>query len=187
MTKDYSAERMIPAGATCFRDKQSSAVAYTYERAGKLFAKTYSGRRRKPDMHYRYRNNVDRSAAIARHFEAVRNREQRRKTETAKRPDNIEIGHIFKSSWGYDQTNIDFFQVTALVGKTMVELRPISSFTTEHTDYMQAKVMPNIDNFTGPAFRRRCTASNNNPWIKIDDVRGASLWNGRPAHETKYH
>jgi hypothetical protein len=39
----------------------------------------------------------------------------------------IKEGDIFYSSWGYDQTNIDYYKVTKLIGKASVELVPIES------------------------------------------------------------
>jgi len=37
----------------------------------------------------------------------------------------VSVGDIFKASWGYDQTNINFFQVIALVGKCSVRVREV--------------------------------------------------------------
>ena len=37
----------------------------------------------------------------------------------------IKVGDLFYSSWGYDQTNVDFFQVVALSGESSVRLRPV--------------------------------------------------------------
>lgn len=37
----------------------------------------------------------------------------------------VKVGDIFHLSWGYDQTNNDFFQVVALVGKESVRVREI--------------------------------------------------------------
>lgn len=37
----------------------------------------------------------------------------------------VKIGDLFQSSWGYDQTNVDFFQVIALVGETSVRVREV--------------------------------------------------------------
>lgn len=34
----------------------------------------------------------------------------------------VEVGQLFSSSWGYDQTNVDFFQVIELIGKTKVRV-----------------------------------------------------------------
>ena len=37
----------------------------------------------------------------------------------------IKVGDLFAASWGYDQTNVDFFQVVALVGKNSVRVRQV--------------------------------------------------------------
>lgn len=34
----------------------------------------------------------------------------------------IQVGDIFKATWGYDQTNVDFFQVVALAGSSSVRV-----------------------------------------------------------------
>ena len=39
-------------------------------------------------------------------------------------PHDLKVGDILYSSWGYDQTNIDFYQVTA-VGVHSVKIREI--------------------------------------------------------------
>ena len=38
----------------------------------------------------------------------------------------VKVGDIFNCSWGYDQTNEDFFQVVALVGKESVRVREVN-------------------------------------------------------------
>lgn len=37
----------------------------------------------------------------------------------------VKVGDIFCASWGYEQTNNDFFQVVALVGKQSVRVREV--------------------------------------------------------------
>ena len=37
----------------------------------------------------------------------------------------VQVGDIFESSWGYEQTNNTFFQVVALVGETSVRVREV--------------------------------------------------------------
>lgn len=44
----------------------------------------------------------------------------------------IKVGDIFVSSWGYEQTNVDFYQVVKLVGKSTIEILPIQSKCTDH-------------------------------------------------------
>ena len=38
---------------------------------------------------------------------------------------SLQIGSILYASWGYDQTNIDFYEVTKLIGRTTLELREL--------------------------------------------------------------
>lgn len=37
----------------------------------------------------------------------------------------VKVGDLFSASWGYDQTQVDFFQVVALVGETSVRVREV--------------------------------------------------------------
>lgn len=37
----------------------------------------------------------------------------------------VKVGDLFVSSWGYEQTNVDFFQVVALVGARSVRVREV--------------------------------------------------------------
>lgn len=37
----------------------------------------------------------------------------------------VKVGDIFETSWGYEQTNVNFFQVIALVGETSVKVREV--------------------------------------------------------------
>ena len=38
---------------------------------------------------------------------------------------DVKVGDLFYSSWGYEQTNVNFFQVVALVGKKSVRIREV--------------------------------------------------------------
>lgn len=38
----------------------------------------------------------------------------------------IKVGDFFKATWGYDQTNVDWFQVIALAGKSSVRVREVN-------------------------------------------------------------
>lgn len=37
----------------------------------------------------------------------------------------VQVGDLFECSWGYEQTNVDFFQVVALVGDSSVRVREV--------------------------------------------------------------
>ena len=56
------------------------------------------------------------------------------------------VGQIFYDSWGYDQTNIDFYQITE-VGRKSVKIRSIGQKITEFTGWASEKVIPVADAF----------------------------------------
>lgn len=72
--------------------------------------------------------------------------------------DGVHVGDIYYTSWGYDQTNVDFYQVVTLKGKHTAVLRPIAP------DYlggckMQGMVRPRRNVFEGEATRTIRTAA----------------------------
>lgn len=53
-----------------------------------------------------------------------------------------EVGQILYSSWGYDQTNIDFYQIVRATDKGTVWLLPMSRVIVEENGYMSYEVAP---------------------------------------------
>lgn len=48
---------------------------------------------------------------------------------------DIKIGDIFSASWGYDQTNADFFRVKAKRGKTQLVIQEVNLKQTDANYY----------------------------------------------------
>ena len=46
---------------------------------------------------------------------------------------NIKVGDLFYASWGWEQTNVNFFQVVELVGKSSVRVREVWPELIEET------------------------------------------------------
>lgn len=73
--------------------------------------------------------------------EAARAAIEGKTTEKAEQPAKVEkanrygvkVGDIFEASWGYDQTNVDFVQVVALVGEQSVRVRGVYPQMIEET------------------------------------------------------
>ena len=102
----------------------------------------------KPFINGYFRSEESREAYIA---EQVKNIEERRvrmaqwKAERAGTPEQVEAvkpGDIFLNSWGYDQTNVDYYQVIERHGK-VVTLREIGSETVPGSEgFMSSRVKP---------------------------------------------
>ena len=90
--------------------------------------------------------------------------------------ESVKEGDMYVASWGWEQTNIDAYQVSAKKGAT-VTLREIAVASVEGSEgFMSDRVVPVKDAFIGDAFKKRITGQ----YINIDDVRSAG-----PAEEGK--
>ena len=108
-----------------------------------------------------------------RHDEAVA-----RSSEEFRR--SLRVGDILYSSWGWEQTNIDFYQVIAIRGCT-VRLRQLDPRITED-GYMCGTTVPIPDAFKGKAQSHRITKN----YIRIDSCRTAWKWDGQPCRCSWY-
>jgi hypothetical protein len=150
-------EHFIPKGAVKFADRQSSAIVYAYEQAGRKILMGFSGKRQRPDFHYSYGSSDARREAKAKSFfEGVRASEAFRVEQRDKRKaqgHSLKVGSILRCSWGYDQTNIDYFEVTKLIGAKMVEIREIAQASRE-TGSLVGKCVPLPGSYTGKPMRK---------------------------------
>ena len=118
----------LPAGVEIYINRERNSVKF------------FSGRRSKPDFFYRYHSSEAMFDKINRRLEEIIKIAEEKKARRAWVHD-VKVGDIFRASWGYDQTNIDYYEVVKLVGKTMVEAREIEQ-EIEHTGDMSGSCIP---------------------------------------------
>lgn len=87
-------------------------------------------------------------------------RKDRDAAATAKMLEAIQVGTILHYSWGYDQTNAEFFQVIERKKATVI-VRAIGSESVSHEDdkWMSGRVRPIRDAFKGEPMTKRITSS----------------------------
>lgn len=93
----------------------------------------------------------------------------------------LQVGSILVASWGYDQTNVDFYQVLAVKNKT-VSIAKIAATATTTSGHGGTK-LPLKDNFTGPQMSKRIRG---NDAVLIESYIAANPWNGKPTPYTSY-
>jgi len=166
----------------------SLVVIYTRpELAPKCFLLAFSGTAGKTTAHYSYRT-VEQAEKYAADFLAGRNAHQARveehRAERTRFRTSLKPGTVLVNSWGYDQTNIDYFQVTAVssTGRT-VTIRPIAG--RSHEDgFMQGTCWPLADHFTGPEMIKHVRPGDS---VKIHDWGSyAHPWQPKPDRWTAY-
>ena len=153
-TRDF----YIPKDSTKLDTDESSAVVYTYNTNKSVGAMGFQGRRQKPTFHYLFKDVAKRDKYVEEFFESVKEQEnykrQRKAVEQAKGR-GLEVGDVMVSSWGYEQTNVDFYQVTRLVGKKSVELRKIGYSDHKTDGFLTGTCRPAPDCFVGEPFVKR--------------------------------
>jgi hypothetical protein len=151
----FTRESFIPKGATAFRDRHSTAVVYAYmDKQGRPCARAFSGKRSKPDWQYRFSSPEWREALARKHFENIRAQENATKERAATRKAFVhpfKPGDIFQTHWGYDQTNIDWYQCLEVKGKHLI----VTKIDTEsyQTGDMEGRCAPLAGSPIGAPFR----------------------------------
>ena len=148
----------------------------------------FSGKKAKYDFFFRFRTPESRAEYVNKwedKLKKVREYKQERK-EKRSLPHTLKVGDIMYSSWGYDQTNIDWYQVVKVVSGKMVEIRQING--TRNNDGMpsdQGTTMPIKDSFieNAPVLRKKASSSNS---INLTSYANAWLWDGRSKFYSTY-
>lgn len=95
-------------------------------------------------------------------------------------------GAILYCSWGYDQTNVDYYIITRRAG-CWVWLQQIGANRTEDTAYMSGTSTPDQARRIGQEFKRRVRVYEGREYaVSIESYSSASLWDGKPKHWTAY-
>jgi hypothetical protein len=99
----------------------------------------------------------------------------------------LQVGDIYVSTWGYEQTNVNFYQVIKVTAKT-VTVREIEARLHETTGYLSRTVMPvrGAFKFNAVPIRRTFRTYQGLTCISINSYEGARNWDGKPQYATSY-
>lgn len=98
----------------------------------------------------------------------------------------VNNGDIFVATWGYEQTNADFYQVIAVTPKG-VRIRHIKSKEKTEGSSMSGYAVPIKDAFDGSPKTKRITIYDGEENIRIDSSQGlANKWDGNPVGISTY-
>lgn len=96
----------------------------------------------------------------------------------------VSVGSIFYSSWGYDQTNVSFYEVVGLTPAS-VKIREVAKSYVEQNGPAGNKVIPQPGNYIGGEMTKRLQNSGfRDAAITINSSETAWLWDGKPQYET---
>ena len=96
----------------------------------------------------------------------------------------MKTGDILYSAWGYEQTNVDFYDVIKATAKT-VTVRHIE-IEKRYTDDMSGNAVPVPGAYKGPELRRKVIQYYDRPFISINSYRAAYPYENQPIAFSEY-
>ena len=127
-------------------------------------------------------------------LETIKTNNERKKSnqeykEKEKQPHTLKVGDVLSCSWGYDQTQVDFFRVKEILGKRKIKIVGLGTSLKE--DGFHDKASPSNDE-VGNHWTRD-NSGNHYPLVKfarsdnsvkISSFAYAYLWDGTPKYST---
>ena len=183
-------------GAVVTTGADDCATVYTWTEAGKICAKGFRGAVAKPAFHYTYRTVEQRAAHVSKfigdaeaaaQLRAKQAAEARWRKASLNAVTGMPIGTLLVNSWGYEQTNVDFYQVVGHQGRVTVRVVAIGAKRVEEatSGAMADTCTPDLDApTTGETFTARMVDQDT---ITLPNSRHhASRWSGRAMHRSWY-
>ncbi|STJ41767.1 Uncharacterised protein [Escherichia coli] len=96
----------------------------------------------------------------------------------------VSVGDVFVSSWGYEQTNVNFYQVISVHGKKTVTVQEIRA-SVHRTHSMSGYKTPLLNDFCGEPLKRRVRDYYSTPAIEIESFETA--YKASPEENTSSH
>lgn len=148
---------------------------------------------KKPYCSYFFETKDQRDNFICKQAENIANhieRKEKAKKErqgTQEQVDSVKVGDIFNDTWGYDQTNQDFYQVIEKKGRHVI-VREIGTKDVGNNQghCMSATCVPVPNAFKGEPTKKLLQFSGGKPYINTNGHGWCDLWDGRPANYSWY-
>jgi len=166
----------------------------SFEHQGTILLSVYKGKSLKRKGFYRFESEKKRQISID---IAKKQAEKEYQTKEAEKTNKKalknawtnphKVGDIFASSWGYDQTNVDFYQIVEVKPKSLV-FKEITQ-TQADDDF---HVLPNKDDFKGEETKTiRASFLVNGDEVSVyypaSSYEHLRVWNGKPKYATPWH
>jgi len=159
------------------------AIVFVHKK--KMIATAFSGKKATQDWSYRFRDERERRKYVQDYFVKCKQAQELKIERAAARINkkreffaSVKEGDIFVDSWGYDQTNVDYYIVTKKL-KASIKIKQIGK-NVEYGEFGSDKVRPN------PLYEygEEMSKIPQDGHIKINGYRYAVLWDGVPDNET---
>lgn len=186
------AERYIPSGYTLNHQDEQIHIYYGETASGEPVGIAFKAKAKNALQRYRFRTAERRDQwrdELIQAYQARAERMAKRKAERQNFEHNVKVGDIFYTSWGYEQTNIDFYQVIEVKGK-FATIRQIAGEVTDYHSSMSGEKVATPGAFlerSEPIRKMILRGYNGEPYMKISSFEYASPWDGKPKSWSSWY
>jgi hypothetical protein len=199
-TKNIALEKIeLTNDIIILEERVNPAKWPTYTHCVRHIRKTPKGKylKEKTLTNYVYRNYQEASNAAVQLALSITNREQRRlaynkekreKNKNTKASDYYQLGDIIVNTWGYEQTNVSFYQAIKITNRT-ITVKEIASTTVPETTGsmgMSCDVLPKIDGFTANGKEYKLIVYSEGRLSNPTSYYYFHKWDGRPMYSSWY-
>lgn len=182
----FNPARYVPADSRMMTGAGVGGVAYVREGEGRFYAMGYAGKSAKAAFNYSFHKRENRDQYVTEFFSRLAARELRRRVAKTQRDafeHTLKVGDILVCSWGYEQTNIDWYEVVRVPSTKSAVIREIANATKEETGFMTGSCTPAPGKYVGEEMTKRVGHGNS---VRIASYSHASPWDGKPERWSSY-
>jgi hypothetical protein len=142
-------------------------------------AAAWVGKGQKPLWIFRFRNVFDQENKIAetlQNFKAAQARKQQERAERSQSTHGYNVGDILSGSWGYDQTQNNYYEVVVVPSPKVIIIREIGARGVD-----DSHVVPVPGSFKGPPMKKIPGPGGR---VRIESYLTISKWDGKPEYVT---
>ena len=158
-----------------YQNEKNGTVVFTENHKDGYIAVGFKGKSSKPEFNIRFTSEANRSKHIEKFIAQDKLRQAQKDEEKAKRnafvPSCV-VGDVFAGTWGFEQTNVSFYQVIAIKNKSVVlrQLEMDKQFNGEMS--MTGKAYPLVNQFSSNEIKKVVQVGDQ---IKISDYLTVKL------------
>lgn len=168
------------------QEKRCEARAEYWEKAGVFYLRCWVGKKKKPVRFYRFGVEslmIESLNDFVNMYQRIADESAAQRQKEKSFIHDLKVGDILYSSWGWEQTNIDFYQVITLRGKKSIVVKPINADRVYDNLSMTGTKTPRLNDFSSDETK---TGVFTLYGLKIESYARAVKWDGEPKSYSSY-
>jgi len=158
-----------------------------YSRKGRILMIGFKGTSTKSFFHYNYQSEESRNEALNDYIRREKERieyQEKAKQQAKEFINKLTKDTILYASWGYEQTNVDFYQVVETTSKTVI-LQEIGAKTVRYDGGgFSGAVIADPTQKVGEPFR---SVVKQGKYCNVKHYTVGHIWDGEPVSYSSWH